>query len=103
MRLIPIINLAADFGHLGEPRKIRPARSEVIRARQSPTADGDRLFTMGKDWNNAVRAKRREGGRLQEHARPHFSGAEIINETEGRLPEDFGRETGANLGIVMDR
>ena len=57
---------------------------------------------MGKDWNNAVGAKRREGGRLQQHSRPDSFGAEIINKTEGRLAEHFGSEVDLDLRIVMD-
>src|SRR5256714_10594464 len=57
---------------------------------------------MRENRNQAVRAERREGGRFQGHARPHFSGAEIIEPAEGGLPKSFGSEIDVDFGIVMD-
>src|SRR2546421_9618367 len=102
MALIPIIDLPPDFGQVSGLWKIRPASREAIRPGQGIAAHSDRSLAMGKDWNNAVGANRREGGRLEQHSRPDFSGAEIIDKTEGGLPEDFGSEVDLDLGIVMD-
>ena len=82
MRVIPIVNLSADLMHLRGRREIGRAGSEVIRVGQGVAVNCDRVFPMGSDRNNAVRTKRGEGRRFQKHAWPHFSGAEIIDESE---------------------
>jgi hypothetical protein len=99
---IPISKTPSEWRKVLRLREERPILRHEKRPRQGIAVDRDLSFLMRENWNDAVSAKRREGGRFQDHVRPNLSGAKIIEPTKGGFSEKFRSEIDADFGIVVD-
>ena len=103
VRAVPVVKTTAHLGEfLGRGQTGRVVIQEIGTG-QSSAPDRNRVFSVGKDGNNPVRAERGKRGRFQHHPRPHFSRSKIIDETESSLAKHFGSEMDSHFGLMMDR
>jgi hypothetical protein len=82
MCVVPGVNVSLGFAQFVGQREIYRRWSKIEGARQGVAANRNWGFAMRENRHDSMRTERGERARFQDHARPHFPGAKVIEEAE---------------------